>query len=340
MTLAKFIQQLKVQQNLDAASMTSAMEALFSGHLSEGEARDFLVCLHQKGETQTEIAAAARFLKSQAVRVESIQTDLFDCCGTGGDGTQSFNVSTAAAFVLAGAGVHVAKHGNRAISSRAGSSDVLEALGINIHLGPLKTAACLEKTGIAFMFAPDFHPALAKIAPVRKSIPHRTIFNLLGPLLNPADVKKQLVGVFDSRWLIPLVETFREFGSTSVVAVSSVDGMDEVALDCNTNICRLYDNRITNDVFDPRVSGYQYCRKDDLAGGHAQDNAIRLVATLKGHSLPLDHVVHINAAWGLIAAGKASDFMDALLMAQESISSGRAFAKLESLRDFSQKSGG
>ena len=290
---------------------------------------DFLVALFQKGESLDEIFGAAKFLKKNGRSVECRSVDLLDCCGTGGDGKGTFNISTAVAFVLAGGGVKVAKHGNRAVSSKSGSADVLEKLGIRINLTAEQSADCVDETGIGFFFAPTHYPFLRKVAPIRQGIPHRTIFNLLGPLINPAGATRQLLGVADPRFVPIHCEVLRRLGSSSAVVVSSEDGLDEFTLTAKSRLARLHNGKITEAIFDPwKETGYPPCDLSALAGGTAEENALRLKKCLKGHSQPLDHVVHINAAWGFVVAGLAGSFMDGLILAQESISSGKAYGKL------------
>lgn len=336
MDLSTDIAQLQQKQDLPPQQMTAALRTIFSPNCADSSIRTFLVALHDKGETADEIFSAASFLREQSIRIEPTRPYLVDCCGTGGDQKNTFNISTAVAFVLAGAGCNVAKHGNRAVSSHCGSADVLEALGVQVRLSPDSCRKCIDEIGIGFLFAPDFHPILARVATVRKSIPHRTIFNLLGPLLNPAEVRRQLVGVYEARLAPVLTRVLEKLGSESAIVVAAENGMDEVSLTCNTNVSRLYDGCMTSEIFDPRSSGYTLCTESDLAGGNPQESATRLIQVLKGHSLPLDHAVHLNAAFGLMAAGKVTNFMDGLLTAQESIASGRAYQKLRDLIHLTQ----
>lgn len=331
MSITTISKKLRQKNNLSSDEMESVFSEIFSTKCSENDVRDFLVLLFQKGETFEEILGAARFLLKNGRSLTCQSRDIIDCCGTGGDQKNTFNFSTAVAFVLAGAGCVVAKHGNRAVSSKSGSADILKELGVNVEASDEVVKKCIDEVGIGFLYAPNFYPLLKQVAAVRKSISHRTIFNLLGPLLNPARAKKQLVGVYDKKYVPILAEVLKELGSESAIVVSSEDGMDEFSLTSHNNVSRLQNGKIQNLNFDPRESGYAFCTEKDLRGGTEQENAIRLKTCLKGHSQPLDHVVHINAAWGLMAAGRAQSFMDGLLLAQQAISSGRAFRKLEDL---------
>lgn len=331
------LEKLRGGVSLTPGEMEAACAVLFDDGTTPSAIRDFLIALYDKGETADELLGAARFLRETRVSIAEAGDDALDCCGTGGDQKGTMNISTAVAFVLAGGGVKVAKHGNRAVSSLSGSADVLAALGIGIELPPQKAVRCLDEVGIVFLSAPQYYPSLKKVAPVRGSIPHRTIFNLLGPLLNPMRAKRQLLGVFDAKFVSPMAQTLRELGTKNAVVVSSKDGLDEFSLSDKAIVIRLEAGRVEEFEFDPwTASGYPRCTLADLRGGTPEENAARLKKSLKGHSEPVDHVIHINAAWGFVVAGKAATFMDGLLLAQDSISSGRAYRKLEELAEFSK----
>jgi anthranilate phosphoribosyltransferase len=335
MPLQSVIRKFRTNISLSAPEMESACAAFFDTGVADAERRDFLIALHDKGETADELVGAVRFLRGTCVPVAAAGNDVIDCCGTGGDQKGTMNISTAVAFVLAGGGVKVAKHGNRAVSSRSGSADVLTALGVATDLSPEAAEHSLKEVGIAFLSAPSYYPALKTVSAVRKSIPHRTIFNLLGPLLNPMRAKRQLLGVFDPKFVSPMAAALCALGSCAAIVMSSNDGLDEFSLSDQAFAIRLESGRTEEFVFDPwAASGYPRCSLDDLRGGTPEENAARLKKSLKGHSEPIDHVIHINSAWGFVVAGKASSFMDGLLLAQDSISSGRAYGKLEELAEF------
>lgn len=336
MRLAEAITKLAGGADLDALAAEAVFDSILAFPQDPEALKRFLVLLYHKGESVGEILGAVRSLRKSGRSIRCASTDLVDCCGTGGDQKGTFNISTAAAFVLAGAGCHVAKHGNRAMSSQSGSADVLAALGVRIDAPEDVVVRCIDEIGIGFLFAPNYYPLLATVAPVRRSLPHRTIFNILGPLLNPAGAKRQLIGVFDDRIAQILPAVLQGLGAERVVVVHAEDGTDEVSLSCNTNVHILNDNRITHETFDPRSVGYAYCPSADLKGGTAAENAARLKRTLAGDSHALDHAVHLNAAWGLVAAGRVFGIMDGLLMAQDAVSSGRAYAKLEALSEATQ----
>lgn len=331
------MKKLSVGESLSAEETEFAFAQIFEEQTPAEVVKNFLVFLYNKGESIEELLGAVTFLRKQGVVLQSRHADLIDCCGTGGDQKNTFNISTAVAFVLAGGGCYVAKHGNRAISSQSGSADVLKELGVNIDASFEQTRRCLDEIGIGFLFAPQYYPLLKKMTSIRQSLGHRSIFNIVGPLLNPARAKKQLIGVFDKNLVEMVAVVLQKLGCESAVVVHNDDGLDEISLSSLNTLAILKNNKIQMQRFDARESGYSACTLEDLKGGSAPENAARLKLTLKGHSEPLDHVVHINAAWGFIAAGKALSFMDGMLMAQQSISSGAAYQKLESLIEMSHR---
>lgn len=335
MNISSAIRKLQASNALTIRETEDVFSSIFHHDVGDDQVREFLILLYQKGETYEELMGAVSFLRGNGVSLDGGE-DLMDCCGTGGDQLGTLNISTAVAFVLAGGGVKVAKHGNRAVSSRSGSADVLKELGVNIDMSPETTLTCLKNTGITFLWAPQYYPILKKVGEVRKSIPHRTIFNLLGPLLNPMNATRQLLGVFDKTFVPILARVLKDNGSQAAVVVSSDDGLDEFSLTAKAHVARLQMGGVSEFVFDPwRESGYPVATIADLKGGSPAENALRIRRALKGHSEPVDHVIHINAAWGFIVAGKAESFMDGLILAQDSISSGRAYRKLEEFAEAS-----
>lgn len=329
MILTSAIKKLQASASLSIQETEDVFSSIFHHEVSDNQIREFLVHLYQKGETYDEIMGAVRFLRSNGVSLDGGE-DLLDCCGTGGDQKGTLNISTAVAFVLAGGGIKVAKHGNRAVSSLSGSADVLKEFGVNITMSEKTTLACLKNTGITFLWAPQYYPILKKVGEIRKSIPHRTIFNLLGPLLNPMKATRQLLGVFDKNFVPILARVLKDNASTAAIVVSSEDGLDEFSLTAKAYVASLQKGIIKEFIFDPwKESGYPHATILDLKGGTPSENALRIRRSLKGHSEPVDHVIHINAAWGFIVAGKAESFMDGLILAQDSISSGKAYRKLE-----------
>lgn len=329
--LNKFIKKLSEKKNLSADEMEKALEVILGGGVGEEDIVQFLTLLRDKGETSEEIKGAVITLRKKFQKLPCKTVDVIDTCGTGGDQKGTFNISTASAFVLAGAGIPVAKHGNRAVSSKSGSADVLKACGVNIEVSPEIVARCVDKVGIGFMFAPIYHSTLKVVGGARKKIGTKTIFNILGPLLNPAGAKKQVLGVYDEKLLSVVASVLKELGSESVAVVHGDDGLDELTMTTTSKICFLSNGKIRNEVFDPQSVGYSYCKSEDLVGGDAEQNAKRLKKVLKGSSEAIDHCVYINAALAILVAGRAKDFKEALLLAQDSVSSGRAFRKLEEL---------
>ncbi|MBI2339002.1 MAG: anthranilate phosphoribosyltransferase [Deltaproteobacteria bacterium] len=329
------INKLSKKQDLTVAEMESALDAILAGGVSETDIVLFLVLLRDKGESAAEIKGAVTVLRQRAQKLHLKSKEIIDTCGTGGDRKNTFNISTASAFIVAGAGVPVAKHGNRAVSSSSGSADVLKKLGVNIEAPPAVVVRCVDEIGIGFLFAPVYHPVLKAVAAARQKVGTKTIFNIVGPLMNPAGARKQMIGVYDPLLLPVIASVLKDLGSESLAVVHGDDGLDEVTLTTKTQICFLKEGKIFNKAFDPRSVGYPFCRPEALRGGTAEENAHRLRKMLSGHSQAVDHCVHLNAALALMVAGKAADFREGLLLAQESISSGRAYEKLEALVEMS-----
>jgi anthranilate phosphoribosyltransferase len=262
--------------------------------------------------------------------------DALDTCGTGGDGHQTFNISTAAAFIAAGAGAVIAKHGNRAQSSRAGSADVLEALGVRLDLTPEQIATCIKTTGLGFMFAPAHHGALKAVGPVRRELGFRTLFNLTGPLASPAHCKRQLLGVFALRWLEPMAQALRQLGAVKAWVVHGSDGLDEITTTGPTEVAQLDQGRIGRFTIVPQAFGFAIAKLEDLRGGDARYNATALRALLEGKTGPYRDIALLNAAGALVVAGRAGDLGQGLAGATQSLETGAAKAKLEALIAFTQ----
>jgi anthranilate phosphoribosyltransferase len=320
-------------------SLTEAEAEAVIGHVMDGGASEsqiaaLLIALRAKGETVDEIVGAARAMRLHAIAVAPERDDLVDTCGTGGDGLRTFNVSTAAGLVAAGAGAGVAKHGNRAVSSAAGSADVLEALGVRLDLPAERVAACIDEVGFGFLFAPAHHPAMRHAAPVRRSLGVRTIFNVLGPLTNPVGARRQLVGVFDEALVLPIAETLRALGSERALVVHGSDGLDELS-PANVSTCAdVTPAGVTVGFVDPRKLGLAPCRTDDLAGGDATENARLLLALLDGELGPRRDAVALNAGAALVAAGRADTIASGLALAFAAIDDGRARLTLDRLVEF------
>jgi anthranilate phosphoribosyltransferase len=289
-----------------------------------------LMALRVRGETIDEITGAVTAMRQKMLRVQA-PADAIDVVGTGGDASGSFNISTCAALIVAGAGVPVAKHGNRALSSRSGAADVLAALGVNIELTPEGVSRCIKQAGIGFMFAPAHHPAMKNVGPTRVELGTRTIFNLLGPLSNPAGVKRQMVGVFSRQWIEPLAQVLKNLGSESVWVVHGSDGLDEITTAGPTHVAALENGAVRTFEITPEEMGLQRVKPEALRGGEAKENAQALADVLKGKSGAFRDVAVLNAAAALVVAARAKDLKQALALAQRSIDSGEAASRLQRL---------
>ena len=322
------IDALVVGRSLTMEQASQVMAEIMEGSVTPSQLAAFLVALRLKGETAQEIAGMARVMREKALRV-SVDGLLVDTCGTGGDGKGTFNVSTAAAIVAAGAGLRVAKHGNRAASGQCGSADVLEALGVKIDLGPQGVETCIREVGIGFMFAPAFHPAMKYAAPVRREIGIRTVFNILGPLTNPAGAQVQLLGVPQAALGERMAQVLGLLGSQRALVVHGEDGMDEISLTGPTKVWELKGGSVVSYTITPEEAGLSRVPLQALKGGTAQENAATLRRVLQGGVGPIRDVVLLNTAGVLLAAGKARDLRDGVRLAAQAIDSGAALEKLE-----------
>ena len=307
-----------------------AFERMMSGEATPSQMGGMLMALRVRGETVDEITGAVSVMREKMLRV-SAPADAVDIVGTGGDASGSYNISTCAAFIVAGAGVPVAKHGNRALSSRSGSADVLAALGVNIELGPEQVGACITEAGIGFMFAPAHHPAMKNVGPTRVELATRTIFNLLGPLSNPAGVKRQMVGVFSRQWVEPLAHVLKNLGSEKAWVVHGSDGLDEITTTGTTAVAALENGAIRTFEIAPEDVGFARSKPEDLLGGDAATNAEALLAVLRGAKNAYRDVALLNAAAGLVVGGQAKDIKEGVAIGQRSIESGEAEGRLERL---------
>jgi anthranilate phosphoribosyltransferase len=307
-----------------------AFDRMMSGEATPSQMGGLLMALRVRGETVDEITGAVTAMRAKMIRV-SAPPDAVDVVGTGGDGSGSVNVSTCASFIVAGAGVPVAKHGNRALSSRSGAADCLAALGVRIDLAPVDVGRCIAEAGIGFMFAPTHHPAMKNVGPTRVELATRTIFNLLGPLSNPADVRRQMVGVFSRQWVQPLAEVLRNLGSQQAWVVHGADGLDEITLTAPTYVAALENGTIRSFEVTPEEAGLGRAPAGSLKGGDAGENAAALRGVLRGDAGPFRDVALFNAAAALIVAGRAGDLKQAVGLARESLDSGAAARKLDQL---------
>jgi anthranilate phosphoribosyltransferase len=316
--------------SLTRAEAASAFDRMMSGEATPSQMGALLMGLRVRGETVDEITGAVTTMRAKMLGVEA-PPDAVDVVGTGGDASGSFNISTCAAFVVAGAGVPVAKHGNRALSSKSGAADVLSALGVNIDLTADKVARCIRDAGIGFMFAPTHHPAMKNVGPTRVELGTRTIFNLLGPLSNPASVKRQMIGAFSRQWIEPMAQVLKNLGSESIWVVHGSDGLDEITTSGPTSVAALENGQIRTFEITPEDAGLPRAKPEALRGGDAERNAKALLDVLKGKSGPFRDVAILNAAAALVVAGKAKDLKEGAALAAKSIDSGEAEGKLDRL---------
>ncbi|QDL97582.1 anthranilate phosphoribosyltransferase [Rhodopseudomonas palustris] len=309
---------------------TDAFDAMMSGDATPSQMGALLMGLRVRGETIDEITGAVTTMRAKMLPVTA-PAEAVDIVGTGGDGSGSVNVSTCASFVVAGCGVPVAKHGNRALSSKSGAADVLAALGVKIDITPEQVGRCVGEAGIGFMFAPTHHPAMKNVGPTRVELATRTIFNLLGPLSNPAGVKRQMIGVFSRQWVQPLAQVLKNLGSEAVWVVHGSDGLDEITLSGPTAVAELKNGEITTFEITPEDAGLPRAGADALKGGDAEANAVALRAVLEGMPGPYRDVALLNAAATLIVAGRARDLKEGVALGAQAIDSGAAEARLTKL---------
>ena len=323
--------------DLSYAEMEAVMEEIMTGKAQTAEIVSFLTALNLQGETLDEIIAAVKVMRGHATKVQVNKDVILDTCGTGGDKKGTFNVSTAVAFVASGCGICVAKHGNRAVSSSCGSADILEVLGININMNKEQIELCLNEVGIGFLFAPNFHPAMKYAMPARKLMATKTIFNILGPLTNPAGATHQLVGVYDRKWTEILARVLGNLGTAHALVVHGEDGLDEVSISTKTFISEAYKGKISNYEIIPQALGFKKAEHKELIGGTAMENAQIIAEILKGKHSPRRDIVILNAAVALYTADKAKDIKEGITLASESIDSGNALIKLDLLKDYSHQ---
>lgn len=329
-----FLEKVTAGGSLSAAESEQAIHSLLEGQVADETIIAFLTALHQRGETEDEVLGAVRALRGKMLPFEA-PPHTIDCCGTGGDNLGTYNISTAAAFVIAGAGVRIAKHGNRSVSSRSGSSDVLRALGVKIDAAKERMQMALKEAYVCFLLAPLYHPAMQKVANARSLLGHRSIFNLLGPLANPANVKRQMVGVFDRKWLEPFARILSQLGSDKVIAVHGEDGLDEITTTTLTQVVDMTNGKTRAFSMSPPDVGLRTARLIDLQGGDTVQNAEKIKELLEGEPGPYRDIVVLNAAAGLIAAGKTDNWTEAVAFAADSLDSRRAQNALKKLIEIS-----
>ncbi len=328
--LRPFIAQIATGARLSEAEARDAFDIIMSGDATPSQIGGFVMALRVRGESVEEITGAAQVMREKATRVAA-PPDAVDCCGTGGDGVGSLNVSTAVSFVLAGAGVPVAKHGNRALSSRAGAADTLIALGVDIDCAMERIEQAIAQAGVGFLMAPRHHTAMRHVGPTRVELGTRTIFNVLGPLANPAGVDRQLVGVFSADWLEPMATVLQRLGTQRAWVVHGADGLDEISLSGPTEVVELAEDKLSRFTLRPEDAELETRPLDAVRGGDAETNAAALADLLGGERGPYRDIVLLNAAAALIVAGRAGNLVEGVAMATQSIDGGAARQALDRL---------
>jgi anthranilate phosphoribosyltransferase len=331
MNIREAIEKLVNRVNLSEAETIDVMNQIMTGEATPLQVASFLTALRVKGETVEEITGAARVMREKAHRVNVGSKTVLDTCGTGGDQKGTFNISTASAFVVAGAGVNVAKHGNRSVSSQSGSADVLGALGVKIDAPKERVEACIDKVGIGFLFAPLLHEAMKYAVQPRRDIGIRTVFNLLGPLTNPAMASHQLLGLYSGELVGVVAHVLKNLGSVRAMAVHGLEGLDEISLCGPTKVAELRDGQVKEYTIEPEPLGLKKCRLEDLRGGNAEASAAIVRGVLRGDKGPARDVVLLNSGAALYVSGTAATIAEGLRLAAESIDSGKARQKLEQL---------
>jgi len=333
------ITRLVEGRDLTRQEAHAAMREIMDGEATPAQVAAYITALRIRGESPDVIAGSALAMREHFTPVHPPSDDVVDTCGTGGDGSHTFNISTAAAFVTAGAGVTVAKHGNRSVSSKCGSADVLEALGVQLNLSPERMAQAMREIGIAFLFAPALHPAMKHAIGPRREIGIRTIFNILGPLSNPAGSRRGVLGVYSAHLVPVLAQAAAELGAVHLFVVHGSDGMDEITLTGPTHVARVLNGEVESFILEPGALGLPRVTSESLAGGDASANARAIEEILSGAEGPRLDIVLANAAAAIVAGGKASTLAEGVDLARQSIRSGAAIAKLEALVAFSQQAG-
>jgi len=332
--MKEIIEKLANFEDLSSVEMTDVIERIVTGRVTEAQIASLLLALKMKGETPEERTALAQVMRGHAQHIPTNIQDAMDNCGTGGDKSFSFNISTTAAFVLAGGGIHMAKHGNRSISSKSGSADVLQALGINIDLKPSQLGKVFDQTGIVFLFAKNMHPAMKYIMPARLELGIPTIMNLTGPLINPMVLETQLLGISRPELLESTAQVLKNMGRKRAIVVAGPEGLDEAGLNGTTSIALLENGEITLSTFTPEDLGMERIAIEDIRGGNAHENAAILVSVLNNEPSPFLETTVLNAGLGFYANGKADSIKDGVELARQVIASGKALEKLRLLQEY------
>lgn len=331
MNIQQALAQVLERQDLQQAQMEAVMTQIMTGEATPSQIGGFLIALRMKGETVDEVAAAASVMRRLASAVQPVAGNTVDIVGTGGDTTSTFNVSTASALVAASAGVKVAKHGNRSVSSKSGAADFLEAAGVNLNLEPQQVAQCVDQVGVGFMFAPNFHSAMKHAVGPRREMGVRTIFNLLGPLTNPAGVPNQVLGVFDAVWVLPLAQVLKKLGSQHVIVVHSNDGMDEISCCAPTTAAELKNGEITEFTIDPASFGISGHQLSDIQVAGAEESFAVIQSVMDNQAGAALDIVRLNAGAAIYVGGLADSFEAGVAKATDVIAAGKVRATMESL---------
>ncbi|MDD5645492.1 MAG: anthranilate phosphoribosyltransferase [bacterium] len=333
MDITEAISKITQRRDLSVEESFDVMSQIMRGNALPSQIAGYLIALKMKGESIDEITGSAMAMRKEAKKIK-VKGDLIDTCGTGGDEANTFNISTGTAFVVAGAGIKVAKHGNKAVSSKCGSADVLLQTGVNINIEEEKAAKCIEEIGIGFLFAPSFHPAMRFAIGPRKELKTRTIFNILGPMTNPASAEYQLVGVFDRQYTRILAEVLKKLGARRAMVVHGMDGIDEITTTAKTFVSELKDGEVKDYEITPETFGFKKVSVSDIRGGDAEYNKDILLSVLKGEKSAFRDIILLNAGVAVMCAGKEESMEESLSAAAESIDSGRAYGKLKALIEF------
>jgi len=335
MLIKEVIKKLAQKKDLDRGQMQGAMLGILGGVTATADIIEFLTLLNDKGETVEELTAAVESMLKYVDPIIVDRPNILDTCGTGGDRKGTFNISTIAAFVASGAGVCVAKHGNRAVTSKCGSADILEALGVNINMDKEKIKKCLEEIGIAFLFAPNLHPAMKHVMPARRKIARKTMFNILGPLINPARATNQLIGVYSPEWTKILARVLHNLGTKHVLVVHGKDGLDEVTTTDKTIVSEAFGRKFKDYKITPEDFGFKRASLGDLSGGDIQENVGIVMDVLSGKKGFKRDIVLLNSGCAIYASDKAKSIEEGIKLAKESIDSRAALKKLELLKEYS-----
>jgi len=337
MNFTEYLNTIIRGENLSHETMTAMMGDIFSGNITSAQIGAFMAALATKGETFEELAGAAQAMRRKATRIQTMTQQVVDTCGTGGDASGTFNVSTTTAFVVAGCGICVAKHGNRSISSKCGSADVLEALGVNLNTDPEVVEEAVNDIGIGFLFAPNFHSAMRHAAQARKEVGIKSIFNMLGPLTNPAATRHQLLGVFAPQLTEMFAQALKLLGTKRALVVHGHDGMDEITVCAPTRVSELNDGMVRTYDIDPLEFFPDYADAQEIKGGDISTNAAITLGVLKGEKGPKRNIVLINSAAALLAANDVDNLKQGIEKAEQALDSGKALEKLEALAQFTQE---